>query len=108
MSVGDRTEHVSLAELRRLILENQVTYYALGVFALILAVVGTVLGFVLYQAADDFDRVARTDVADQDYLTAGVMQLKTYLKVSVLLGVAAVLVGITGAIGLAAKFSAKS
>ena len=61
------------------------------------------LGFVLYQAADDFDRVARTDVADQDYITAGITQLNTYFKVSILLGVATVLVAIAAGIGLAAK-----
>ena len=108
LTVGDRTEHVPLGELRRLISENQVTFYALGAFALILAVVGTILGFVLYQAADDFDRVARTDVADQDYITAGVAQLNTYFKVSILLGVAAVLVAITAGIGLMARISAGS
>jgi hypothetical protein len=108
VTVGDRTEHVPLDKLRRLISENQVTFYALGVFALIVAVVGTALGFVLYQAADDFDRVARTDVADQDYITAGVRQLKTYLKVSVLLGVAAALVAVTAGIGLVARLSTGS
>ncbi len=105
VSVGNRTEHVPLDKLRRMVSENQVTFYALGAFALILAVAGTVLGFVLYQAADDFDRVARTDVADQDYIAAGVSQLNTYFKVSILLGVAAVLVAITAAIGLASRLS---
>jgi hypothetical protein len=108
LTIGDRTEHVPLDKLRRLISENQVSFYALGVFALIVAVVGTVLGFVLYQAADDFDRVARTDVADQDYITAGVIQLKTYLKFSVLFGVATAMVALTAAIVLMAKVSAGS
>ncbi len=108
VTVGDRTEHIPMDKVRRLISENQVSFYALGAFALILAAVGTVLGFVLYQAADDFDRVARTDVADQDYITAGITQLKTYLKVSVLLGVTAALVAITAGITLVAKISAGS
>ena len=81
---------------------------ALGAFALILAAAGTVLGFILYQAADDFDRVARNDVADQDYITAGVMQLNTYFKVSILLGVAAAAVAITAAIGLMSRLSTGS
>jgi hypothetical protein len=108
VTVGNRTEHVPVDKLRRLVSENQVTFYALGAFALILSVAGVVLGFVLYQAADDFDRVARTDVADQDYIAAGVTQLNTYLKVSVLLGLAAALVALTAAIGLAAKYSTGS
>jgi hypothetical protein len=108
LTIGDRTEHVPLDRLRRLISEHQVSFYGLGVFALVAAVVGTVLGFVLYQAADDFDRVARTDVADQDYITAGIIQLKTYLKVSVLFGVASAMVALTAAIVLMAKVSAGS
>jgi hypothetical protein len=103
VTVGNRTEHVPADRLRRLVSENQVTFYALGAFALMLAVAGVVLGFVLYQAADDFDHVARTDVADQDYIAAGVTQLNTYFKVSVLLGVAAALVAVAAGIGLAAK-----
>src|SRR5262249_11459081 len=67
-----------LGKAGRLVAENQVAFFALAVFALILSVAGAWLGFVLYQAADDFDRVARSDVADQDYITAGVVQLNTY------------------------------
>lgn len=69
---------------------------------------GTMLGYVLYQAADDFDRVARTDIADQDYIAAGVARLNTYFKVSILLAVAAGLVVVTAAIGLAARLQAGS
>jgi hypothetical protein len=108
VSVGGRTEQVPPEKLRRVLSENQVYFYALGAFALILAAAGTVLGYVLYQAADDFDRVARTDIADQDYIAEGITRLNTYLKVSILLGVAAALVGITAAIGLAAKYSTGS
>ncbi len=104
--VGDRTEPVPLDRLSRLVSENRITFAALGAFALILSVAGTVLGFVLDQAADDFDRVARTDVADQDDIAAGVARLNAYFKVSILLGVAAVLVTIAAAIGLAARLSA--
>lgn len=108
VSVGDRTEHVPLDRVRRLVSENQVTFYALAAFALILAGAGTVLGFVLYQAADDFDRVARTDVADQDYITAGVARLNTYFKVSILLGIAAAVVAITAVGVLMARASSGS
>jgi hypothetical protein len=97
-----------LGKIGRLVTENQVVFFALGAFALILAGAGTVLGVVLCHAAEDFDRVVRSDEADQDYITAGVMQLNTYFKISILLGLAAVLVGITAAIGLAAKLSAGS
>ncbi|MFI5456127.1 MAG: hypothetical protein ACHRXM_11820 [Isosphaerales bacterium] len=98
----------ALGKVGRLVAENQVVFFAIGSFALILTVVGTLLGFVLYQAADDFERVARGDEADQDYITAGIVRLNTYFKVSILLGLAAVLVAIAAGIGLAAKLSVGS
>jgi hypothetical protein len=95
----------ALGKTGRLVSDNPVTFFALGLFALLLTGASTVLGVVLCHAADDFERVARTDVADQDYITAGVSQLNTYFKVSILLGVAAALVGITAAMALFAKIS---
>jgi hypothetical protein len=98
----------ALGKMGRLVAENLVVFFTLGFFALILTVVGTMLGFVLCRAADDFERVARSDEADQDYITAGIVQLNTYFKVSILLGVALVLVAITAGIGLAARLSVGS
>jgi hypothetical protein len=95
----------ALGKVGLLVDENRVVFFALGLFALLLTGAGTVLGYVLYQAADDFERVARSDRADQDYITAGITQLTTYFKVSILLGLAAVLVAITAALGLAAKLA---
>ncbi len=108
VAVGDHAKQIPLEKVRLVISEHPVTFYGLGAFALILAAAGTVLGFILYQAADDFDRVARTDVADQDYITAGVMQLNTYFKVSILLGVAAAAVAIAAVASLMAKASIPS
>jgi hypothetical protein len=95
----------SMGKLGRVVSENPVPFFALGLFGLLLAVATIVLGVILYHAAEDFDRVARTDVADQDYITSGVMQLNTFFMWSILLGVAAVLVAITAGIALAAKLS---
>ncbi len=95
----------ALGHAGRVVSENPGTFFALGLFALLLTAASTVLGVVLYHAADDFERVARTDVADQDYITAGVTQLNTYFKVSILLGVAAALVAITAGMALFAKIS---
>ncbi len=103
--LGSRSGLPALGRTGRVVSENPVTFFALGFFALLLTVASTVLGVVLYHAADDFERVARTDVADQDYITAGVMQLNTYFKVSILLGVAAVLVAITAGMALFARIS---
>jgi len=98
----------ALGKTGRIVSENPITFFAVGLFGLLLTAASTVLGVVLYHAADDFERVARTDVADQDYITAGVTQLTTYFKVSILLGVAAALVGITAAMALVAKTSIAS
>jgi hypothetical protein len=95
----------ALGNVGRLVSENPVTFFALGLFALIVTVVSTVLGVVLYHAADDFDRVARTDLADQDNITMGITQLNIYFRVSILLGVVTLLVAITAAFALAAKYS---
>jgi hypothetical protein len=108
VSVNGTERKVPLEKVRRIVADNQITFYALGAFGLILGVAGTMLGFVLHQAADSFEHVARTDVADQDYVTAGITQLNTYFKISILLGVAAVLVAITAGLGLVAKISAGS
>jgi hypothetical protein len=108
VSAGGVKSQMTPDQLRHIIAANPVTFLALGGFGLILAVVGTMLGFVLYQAADDFERVARSDVADQDYITAGIAQLTTYFKVSVLLGVATALVALAAGIGLVARVSAGS
>ena len=105
VTVGDQTQKIPLDKLRRVVAENQFYFYAFDVIALILAVAGTALGYVLYLAADAFDRVARTDVADQDYIAAGITQLVTYFKVSILLAVAAVLLAITAAIVLSTRIS---
>jgi hypothetical protein len=94
----------ALGKIGTLVTENTITFFALGIFALLLAFASTALGFVLYQAADDFDRVARTDVADQDFITAGVKQLNLYFLVSILLGVAAVLVALTAGLVLALRY----
>jgi hypothetical protein len=102
VGAGLGTDLPALRSLGRLVSANPLTFLSLGIFALLLAVAGTLLGFVLYQAADDFERVARSDEADQDYITAGIMQLKTYFKVSILLSVAVMLIDFAVRISLAA------
>jgi len=97
-----------LGKVGKLIGENRVTFLALGVFALVLALAGTWLGVVLYQAAEDFVRVVRTDEADQDYITAGLIQLKTYFKISILLAFATVLVALTVGIVFGIKYATVS
>jgi len=102
------SDPAALGKTGRILADNKLTFFSLGAFMLILGGVGTVMGFVLYQAAEDFDRVVRTDEADQDYITTGLIQLETYFKYSVLLTFAAVLVGMTAGLSLALKYGAIS
>jgi hypothetical protein len=59
-------------------------YLVLAVF-LLAAAVALWQNFALYHAGDYFDLVARTDVADQDYLARGLDKLRTYFKIQVLI-----------------------
>ncbi len=102
------SDPAALGKVGLIIADNKLTFFSLGVFTLILAFVGTLMGFVLYQAAEDFDRVVRTNEADQDYITAGLTQLETYFKVSILLAFAAVLVAMTAGLSLVLKYGALS
>jgi hypothetical protein len=97
------SDRPALGQVGRLVSENPLAFLILGIVGLVVAVAGTLLGFLLYQAADEFEQVARSDVADQDYITAGIVQLKTYFKVSILLSVAVMLLAIAGGILLAVK-----
>jgi hypothetical protein len=108
VELGAGAELAPLGKAGRILADNKVTFFSLGAFALILAVVGTILGFVLTQAADDFEQVVRTNEADQDYITAGLIQLETYFKYSILLALAAVPVAMIAGIGLALKYGSGS
>jgi hypothetical protein len=105
VGAGMGSDLARLGGAGRLIAENRATFFALDAFALLLTVAGVWLGFVLYQAADAFEQVALTDEADQDYVTAGIVQLNTYLKISILLGLAAALVALAAGVSLVARYS---
>jgi hypothetical protein len=111
LTIAEAAMGASLTEMGkmgRLINENRIAFFSLGAFGVMLGLAGTWLGFVLCQAAEDFERVVRSDAADQDHITTGLIQLKTYFKVSILLGVAAALVALTAGITLALKLVAAS
>jgi hypothetical protein len=103
---GMSTGRADFARVERVVADNRLWFSALGVFALVLSAAGIVLGYILYQAADDFEQVARTDEADVDYTASGLLRLKTYMKVSVLLVVAAALVAIAAAAVISTKVNA--
>jgi hypothetical protein len=74
-------------------------YLLLAVF-LLAAIISLWQNFALYHASDYFNLVARTDVADLDYLARGLDKLRTFFKIQVL----TILVTVVVAIGTALVF----
>lgn len=73
-----------LARLQTFVGANSVAVSALLAAFLFAVGVGFWQNMVLYHAGDDFDLVARTDVADVDYLAHGLDKLRSFFKVQVL------------------------
>lgn len=71
--------------------------WALGGFAILVAGLSVVSGFLLHLASDDFEKVARTDEADQDFLANGLALLGTYFKIHVAVTVLSFVVGVAAA-----------
>jgi len=81
---------------------NQTLLAVFSVAALSLAGLTLYAGSVLCQAAECFDRVARTDIADQTYVANGLDHLKRYLQILIFSGVVGLLVGIVAVLVIAA------
>lgn len=103
VSYALRTGTIHLGKIEPLIRANPVVFGSLGFFSLITAVMTIVAGFALHQAGEDFDHVARTDTADQDYVADGLAKLKSYFKVIVVVQIASMFVAMAAAASLAAK-----
>jgi hypothetical protein len=71
--------------------------------ALVISAVNVYLGYVLLGAAEDFDRVARTDEADQALLAQGLDRLKLYFQVIVVVAVLSLLAGVVIAMAFLAR-----
>src|SRR5581483_3218568 len=67
--------------------------YGLLAVALLAAAASLWQNFALYRAGEYFDQVARTDVADVDYLAHGLDHLRTYFKIQVLVVAVTLVVG---------------
>jgi hypothetical protein len=74
----------SLGRLQTFVGANSLAVYALLGAFLFAVGVGFWQNMTLYHAGDDFDVIARTDVADVDYLAHGLDKLRTFFKVQVL------------------------
>jgi hypothetical protein len=76
-------------------------YFLLGVF-LLAAIAALWQNFALYHAGEDFDLVARTDVADLDHLARGLDKLRLFFKIHVLVVVVTVVVAFGTALAMLA------
>jgi hypothetical protein len=76
-------------------------YFVLAVF-LLAAICALWQNFALYHAGDYFNLVARTDIADLDYLTHGLDKLRTFFKVQVMFMLITVVVAFGAALLLMA------
>lgn len=81
-------------ELRRFFEETGTLLYFLLAVVLLAAVASLWQNFALYHAGDYFDRVAKTDIADLDYLQHGLDKLRVYFKVQVMVMVVSVAVAV--------------
>ncbi len=72
-----------LGQLGDFIAAHQTMLLVWLLVSLVLSAASTYSGFVLSQAAEHFASVAKTDEADQDYLAAGFVSLKTFFMIQV-------------------------
>jgi len=76
-------------------------YLMLAVF-LLAAVASLWQSFALYHAGDYFNLVARTDVADLDYLARGLDKLRTFFKIQVVIVIVTAVVSFATALAFLA------
>jgi len=74
--------------------ENRWTLTALAAVTILLNSLQFFAGYHLFWASRDFDNVARTNEADQDFLASGFLRLKTCAKISTTVAVFQLLVNI--------------
>jgi hypothetical protein len=80
--------------------DNKATLAVLMTGLLLLNSLQLAAGYYLFWASQDFDNVARTDEADQDFLASGLTRLKTTAKISTTVAVFQLLVNILAGMAL--------
>lgn len=90
------------AKLRRFFDDAGPLLYVLLAVFLLAAAAALWQNFALYHAGDYFHQMARTDVADLDYLSRGLDKLRTFFKIQVLVVVVTVGVAFGTALAIAA------
>jgi len=97
----------ALADLQReaerlpeLLNRNRWPIYSLALTSLLTMALAIVAGYQLVTAADDLNKVARTDLADQDLLAAGLGKIAIYFKIGVAITVISALVATAAALSI--------
>jgi hypothetical protein len=90
------------AERRRVLADAAPWLSLLLAAVLVTAAAALWQNFALYRASDYFNLVARTDLADLDYLARGLDRLRVFFKVQVLIVVVTVVVAFGAALAVLA------
>ena len=105
-----KEDRKALADLEReaerlpqLLNRNRWAIYGLALTGLLIMALDIVAGYQLVTAADDLNKVARTDLADQDLLADGLGKVATYFKIGVAIAIISALVATAAAISFAAQ-----
>jgi hypothetical protein len=80
--------------------ENQSTLMVLAAAMCLLNALQIAAGYYLFWASRDFDNVARTNEADQDFLASGLTRLKNCAKISTTVAVFQLLVNLLAGLAL--------
>jgi hypothetical protein len=80
------------AEVKQLVEQSGPIFYLMVAVFLLAAIITLWQNFALYHAGDFFNLVARTDVADVDYLAQGLDKLRIFFKIQVLVVIVTVAV----------------
>lgn len=84
------------------VIERQYLVVA-AIAAIVMSAVNIYLGFILYEAADNFEQMVRTDLADQAYLAQGLDSLRRYFQIFVAVAVLTFLVGAAVAVAFTTR-----
>lgn len=93
------------AEVKRFFDQAGLLLYLLLAVFLLAAIANLWQNFALYRASDEFGLMARTDIADVDYLAHGLDKLRTFFKIQVLVVLIAVAVAFGTALTMVAVLS---
>lgn len=83
--------------LPELLSRNRWPIYSLALTSLITMALSIFAGYQLVIASDDLNKVARTDLADQDLLAAGLGKIAIYFKIGVAITILSALVATVAA-----------